>query len=36
MLADWFHEPEESAMGKVEKFETVKKKFIDEPGQMRC
>ncbi|HHY48677.1 MAG TPA: HsdR family type I site-specific deoxyribonuclease, partial [Alphaproteobacteria bacterium] len=36
MLADWFHEPEETAMGKVEKFETeVKKKFIDEPGQMK-
>ncbi len=36
MLADWFHEPEESAMGKVELFETeVKKRFIDEPGQMK-
>jgi len=36
MLADWFHEPEETAMGKVERFETeVKKKFIDEPGQMK-
>lgn len=36
MLADWFREPEETAMGKVEKFETeVKKKFIDEPGQMK-
>ena len=36
MLADWFHEPEEVAMYKVERFETeVKKKFIDEPGQMK-
>ncbi|MDB5955924.1 HsdR family type I site-specific deoxyribonuclease [Ramlibacter sp.] len=36
MLADWFHEPAESAMGKAEKFElAVKKKFVDEPGQMK-
>ena len=36
MLADWFNEPRESAVNKVEKFEKeVKKKFIDEPGQMK-
>ena len=36
MLADWFDEPTEKALGKVEKFElAVKKKFIDEPGQMK-
>lgn len=36
MLADWFNEPAENAIGKVEKFEqAVKKKFIDEPGQMK-
>jgi type I restriction enzyme, R subunit len=36
MLADWFDEPAEKAIGKVEKFElAVKKKFIDEPGQMK-
>lgn len=36
MLADWFDEPAEKALGKVEKFElAVKKKFIDEPGQMK-
>ena len=36
MLADWFNEPEETAMNKVEEFEKeVKKKFIDEPGQMK-
>lgn len=36
MLADWFHESEESAAGKVEQFELeVKKKFIHEPGQMK-
>ena len=34
MLADWFNEPQEQAIKKVEKFEqAVKKKFIDEPGQ---
>ncbi|MDQ2831086.1 MAG: restriction endonuclease subunit R, partial [Chloroflexota bacterium] len=36
MLADWFHEEPEKAVNKVEKFEEeVKKKFIDEPGQMK-
>ena len=36
MLADWFNEPAEKAINKVEKFEhEVKKKFIDEPGQMK-
>ena len=36
MLADWFNEPPETAVNKVEKFEKeVKKKFIDEPGQMK-
>ena len=36
MLADWFSEPQETAIKKVEKFEQeVKKKFISEPGQMK-
>lgn len=36
MLADYFNEPEEKAMYKVEKFEEeVKKRFIKEPGQMK-
>ena len=36
MLADWFNEPAEKAVSKVEKFEQeVKKKFINEPGQMK-
>jgi type I restriction enzyme R subunit len=36
MLADWFNEPPEVAVNKVEAFEkAVKKKFIDEPGQMK-
>lgn len=36
MLADWFGEPPEQAVNKVEAFEkAVKKKFIDEPGQMK-
>lgn len=36
MLADWFDEPADKAIGKSEKFElAVKKKFIDEPGQMK-
>lgn len=36
MLADWFKEPAETAVNKVEPFEkAVKKKFIDEPGQMK-
>ncbi len=36
MLAEWFNEPAETAVNKVEDFETaVKKKFIEEPGQMK-
>ncbi|OZE80087.1 restriction endonuclease subunit R [Rhodococcus sp. 15-649-1-2] len=36
MLADYFDEPEDTAMGKVEEFErAVKKQFIENPGQMR-
>ncbi len=36
MLADWFNEPPETAVKKVEDFEkAVKKKFINEPGQMK-
>jgi len=36
MLADWFNEPVDKAITKAEKFELeVKKKFIDEPGQMK-
>ena len=36
MLADWFGEPPETAQTKADKFElAVKKKFIDEPGQMK-
>ena len=36
MLAAYFNEPEETAMHKVERFEQeVKKRFIDEPGQMK-
>ncbi|MGY1692308.1 type I restriction endonuclease subunit R [Geodermatophilus sp. SYSU D01105] len=36
MLADYFDEPADQAMHKVEEFERqVKQKFIDEPGQMR-
>ena len=36
MLADWFGEPPETAQSKADKFElAVKKKFIDEPGQMK-
>lgn len=36
MLADWFDEPAEKAISKVETFEkAVKKTFIDEPGQMK-
>jgi type I restriction enzyme R subunit len=36
MLADWFDEPPESAINKAEKFDLeVKKKFINEPGQMK-
>ncbi|MCF8169344.1 MAG: restriction endonuclease subunit R, partial [Rhodoferax sp.] len=36
MLADWFNEPADKALTKVEKFEqAVKKKFLDDPGQMK-
>lgn len=36
MLADYFDESEDAAMGRVEEFESaVKKQFIEEPGQMR-
>jgi type I restriction enzyme R subunit len=36
MLADFFDEPEEQAVHRVEAFEeAVKKRFVDEPGQMR-
>lgn len=36
MLADWFNEAPETAVNKVERFEKeVKKKFVDEPGQMK-
>jgi type I restriction enzyme, R subunit len=36
MLADWFREPPEQAVKKVELFEKeAKKKFIEEPGQMK-
>ena len=36
MLAEWFGEPEDQAMYKVEQFEKdVKQKFIHEPGQMK-
>jgi type I restriction enzyme, R subunit len=36
MLAEHFNEPADVAMGKVEQFEQdVKKRFVEEPGQMR-
>lgn len=36
MLADYFDEPEDTAVGKVEEFErAVKRQFIEHPGQMR-
>ncbi len=36
MLAEWFNEPAEKAVTKVETFEKeAKKKFIEEPGQMK-
>jgi type I restriction enzyme R subunit len=36
MLADYFGESEDAAMGKVEQFETeVKEQFLKNPGQMR-
>jgi type I restriction enzyme R subunit len=36
MLADYFEQPEDAAASRVEEFEKiVKKRFIEEPGQMR-
>jgi len=36
MLASWFNEPVEVAVNKTDEFEKqVKKKFINEPGQMK-
>ena len=36
MLADWFNEAPEKAVNRAEEFEqAVKKKFIEEPGQMK-
>lgn len=36
MLSDWFNEPLDKAITKAERFEQeVKKKFIEEPGQMK-
>ncbi len=36
MLADYFEQPEDKAANRVEEFEKeVKKRFIEEPGQMR-
>jgi type I restriction enzyme R subunit len=36
MLADWFNDTPENAANRVDEFEKqVKKKFIDEPGQMK-
>lgn len=36
MLADWFNEPPEKAVTRIEEFEKqVKDKFIHEPGQMK-
>lgn len=36
MLADYFDEPEDTAVSKVEEFEqAVKRQFIENPGQMR-
>ena len=36
MLADYFEQPEDQAASRVEEFEKeAKKRFIDEPGQMR-
>jgi type I restriction enzyme R subunit len=36
MLADWFDVPPEQAVNRVEEFEkAVKKKFVEEPGQMK-
>jgi type I restriction enzyme R subunit len=36
MLADWFNETPETAVNKADEFERqVKKKFVEEPGQMK-
>lgn len=36
MLADYFQEPADAAVGKIEQFEKeVKKQFVESPGQMR-
>ncbi|MEX2402405.1 MAG: HsdR family type I site-specific deoxyribonuclease [Rhodothermales bacterium] len=36
MLADYFDEPEDTAMNRVEEFEQqIKKKFVEQPGQMK-
>jgi len=36
MLAEYFDEPEETAVNKIEKFEEeVKERFIEHPGQMK-
>jgi type I restriction enzyme R subunit len=36
MLADWFNEDPEKAVNRVEEFEkAAKKKFVDEPGQLK-
>lgn len=36
MLADWFHQPAEAAVKRIDEFESaVKKKFVEEPGQMK-
>ncbi len=36
MLADYFNQPEDEAMARVEEFEkAVKKKFVEEPGQVK-
>ena len=36
MLAEWFDQSEDAAMQRIEEFElAVKRKFVDEPGQMK-
>src|SRR5207245_759857 len=36
MLSEWFREPPETAVNRADEFEkAVKKKFIEEPGQMK-
>lgn len=36
MLADYFHEPADKAVQRIEEFEAdVKRRFVEEPGQMR-